>query len=277
MKDKKLKILIITAHPDDEAICGATIYKLVKDFGAVADLAIMTNGEGGYQYAILAEKMYGLQLTDEAIGRAYLPTIRKKELLSAAQIIGLRNCFFLEQTDNNYSHNVADVLEGLWDIDFCLSQLNKILNKENYDLLITMLPFGETHAHHKAVAILSLKAVQSLPAERRPTILGAHSGLRGEHKSFIEYVQMPHYPITKVNQRAGILTFDKHQTFGHQNRLNYNIIISWLIAEHKSQGTMQMLMNKGRHEYFWFFELNEIHRLEAVKLLFEALHTAPNS
>ena len=44
------------------------------------DLALITNGEGGYKYSTLAEDIYGLELTDEEVGRKYLPDIRKKEL-----------------------------------------------------------------------------------------------------------------------------------------------------------------------------------------------------
>ncbi len=32
--------------------------------------------------------------------------------------------------------------------------------------------------------------------------------------------------------------------------------MNWLIAEHKTQGTMQLLMNRGAIERFWYFEAN---------------------
>jgi len=45
---------------------------------------VITNGEGGYRYSLLAEPVYGVALTDEAVGRAALPEIRKRGLLTAA-------------------------------------------------------------------------------------------------------------------------------------------------------------------------------------------------
>src|SRR5688500_8309755 len=75
--DSSLRVLIVTAHPDDDVTFAATVYKITHDLHGLVDLALITNGEGGYKYSTLGETIYGLELTDERVGRAHLPTIRK--------------------------------------------------------------------------------------------------------------------------------------------------------------------------------------------------------
>ncbi|MEO6694508.1 MAG: PIG-L family deacetylase, partial [Ignavibacteria bacterium] len=84
--DSSPKILIVTAHPDDDAAMAGVNYKIVHDLKGTVDLALITNGEGGYKYSTLAEPIYGLELTEESIGRKYLPEIRKKELEAGGKI-----------------------------------------------------------------------------------------------------------------------------------------------------------------------------------------------
>jgi N-acetylglucosamine malate deacetylase 2 len=84
-KQKPIKVLVISAHPDDETSMAATIYKIIHEQGGVVDQAVVTNGEGGYWYSLLAESYYNLKLTDEKIGRENLSRIRKQELLNAGK------------------------------------------------------------------------------------------------------------------------------------------------------------------------------------------------
>ena len=63
------KVLIVIAHPDDETGFAATVYKITHEMKGTVDLLLVTNGEGGYKYSTLAEPIYGLELTDEKIGR----------------------------------------------------------------------------------------------------------------------------------------------------------------------------------------------------------------
>jgi len=65
--------------------------------------------------------------------------------------------------------------------------------------------------------------------------------------------------------------FDRTQKFGYNDMLNYKIIINWLIAEHKSQGTMQLGMNRGDFENYWYFDINPAEGKEKTRLLFEKL------
>ena len=43
------KVLVITAHPDDETAMAATIYKITHELNGLVDQCVITNGEGGYK------------------------------------------------------------------------------------------------------------------------------------------------------------------------------------------------------------------------------------
>ena len=79
------------------------------------------------------------------------------------------------------------------------------------------------------------------------------------------------HPPTRVSGGAPLVRFDRTQTFGLNDRLDYRIIVNWVIAEHKSQGTMQLLMNRGDVECFWYFDANGPEGRDRVAGLFERL------
>ncbi|MEI9973697.1 MAG: PIG-L family deacetylase [Ignavibacteriota bacterium] len=93
------KLLIVTAHPDDEYAFAAVTYRLVRECGWTADQIVITNGESGYRYAALAETFYGVSLAGSGEGRARLAEIRKQEARNAGKILGIRHYFFLDQQD----------------------------------------------------------------------------------------------------------------------------------------------------------------------------------
>ena len=73
------KVLIITAHPDDETMFPVTVFKVTHEMKGTADVALITDGSGGYN-GLVASSYYGKNMTDSATGRTYLPLIRKKRI-----------------------------------------------------------------------------------------------------------------------------------------------------------------------------------------------------
>lgn len=71
------------------------------------------------------------------------------------------------------------------------------------------------------------------------------------------------------------MLFDRRQTFGHDDRLNYKIIGNWVIAEHKSQGTMQMYMGRGNVEQYWPYAINSTEGIAKARAYFEAVNEVP--
>ncbi|MCX6136814.1 MAG: hypothetical protein NTV54_04870 [Ignavibacteriales bacterium] len=104
--------------------------------------------------------------------------------------------------------------------------------------------------------------------KERPTIFGMSVARKADT---LTYLTLPEFPITAVHAGTAPLTFDRNISFGYARRLNYKAIVNWVIAEHKSQGAMQLGMNDGDREVFWFFEINAATRYAQATKLFDDL------
>jgi N-acetylglucosamine malate deacetylase 2 len=264
-------VLLVIAHPDDDAMFAGTVYKITRTLGGAVDLALVTDGSGGFRYAQLAEPIYGLDLTDERVARAHLPAIRKRELMAGGAIVGIRNYFFLDERDDAYTENADSVLRFTWDTTRVRSRLAEIMARGAYDFVFVHLPVERFHGHHKAATILALEAVGTLPAARRPVVLGAFVGSDIGDSTHAGFTEHPGYPVTRVRRDAGPFVFDLREPLDPDGRLDYRIVVNWLIAEHKSQGTMQLLMGRWAVERFWYFDGNGEAGLEATRRLFREL------
>lgn len=252
------RILAVVAHPDDEIAFAGVLYKTATHLGGTCDVAVLTNGEGGFKYATLSERLYGLELTEEAVGRAHLPRIRARELEAGCRILGVRHVYYFGQRDHRYTTDLDEVLGAeahVWDLEAVSEGLRELLQAGRYDLVLTLAPVPSTHAHHQAATHLARAAVRSLAPGERPLVLCSKPS-SGE--------VVPE--TTDVE-----LVFDRTQKFGHRERLDYRIVANWAIAEHKSQGTMQLLVNQGERETYAPFRDQEPEALERARRLFERL------
>jgi hypothetical protein len=195
--------------------------------------------------------------------------------MAGGEIIGLRNYFFLDQLDHQFTTNVDTVLQHVWDTDYVEARLTRILERYPYDYVLVHLPIDEGfHGHHKAASILALRAVQNLPLEERPVVLGSMVGSADDAEALAtSYPGLPGHPITQVEPTTPIASFDRTQPLSADGRLDYRILVNWLIAEHKTQGTMQLFMMRpdANLERFWYFALNDPAKLDATKALFARL------
>jgi LmbE family N-acetylglucosaminyl deacetylase len=238
------KTLLVVAHPDDEYYFAATVYRMATQLGGTVDELVITNGEGGYRYSTLAEPFYGKALTDEATGRKELPAIRKQETLNAGKVLGIRNHYFLDQKDEKFTTDIGEGLNRLWDANFVTSTIADLIRGEHYQYVFTVLPRSTTHGHHQAATVLATRAIRSLPEDLRPVLLAADTDGSG-------YAPLPAFNETQVWSAAPAFAFDRNTSFGFQNALSYQIVVSWMISEHKSQGLLQTMHNKDPKEYFW--------------------------
>ena len=111
--DRQIKALLVNAHPDDESESAAVVYRITHECGGIVDQVVVTNGEGGHQYAALAEAYYRLPLTTAADRRELLGQIRREEVMRASRIPGIRNSYFLGQLDTGVTLNAADAFDAL--------------------------------------------------------------------------------------------------------------------------------------------------------------------
>jgi LmbE family N-acetylglucosaminyl deacetylase len=251
------RLLIVVAHPDDEYAFAAATYRLTRELGWTADQVVITDGESGYRYSALAESVYGKALANERDGRANLPAIRKQETERAGKLIGIERHYFLDQRDLGFATERSSAESGNWDRNRVLSFVRGLLEREQYDAVFTLLPTAETHGHHRAAAAIAVEAVDSQPVERRPPVLGAEPRSRDEKAATFE-------------GKSPVLVFDRTASFGYQDALNYQIVVNWVIAEHKSQGLFQR--DCGRHELeeFWVLGGDEARAIHMSRTLYPA-------
>ncbi len=270
-QDDEPSVLIVTAHPDDEGIFAATVYRISQGLNGTVDLAVVTDGSGGYTYSQLAEPIYGLKLTDEAVARQYLPAIRKQELMAGGNIIGIRNYFFLDQFDHAFTLNADTVLEHVWDATFVRQRLRQIMERGAYDFVFVHLPLTTFHGHHQSATILALEAAREIDGIAKPVVLASFPGNKSDTTAF-EFDGVPGYPITKLRDPDQLFVFDRTTPLDESGRLTYQIIVNWLIAEHRSQGTVQLYMNFWDIERFWIFDANDSGAGAETEALFRRLN-----
>ena len=263
-------MLLVTAHPDDEGAFAAAVYRISHGLGGNVDLAVVTDGSGGYSYSHLAEPIYGLKLTDEAVARQYLPAIRKQELMAGGNVIGLRNYFFLDQFDHAFTLNADTVLQHVWDATFVRQRLRQIMERGTYDFVFVHLPMTTIHGHHQSATILALEAAREIDGVAKPVVLASFPGSKSDTTAF-EFDGVPGYPITKLRDPDQVFVFDRTTPLDESGRLNYQIIVNWMIAEHRSQGTMQLYMNAWDIERFWIFDANDSGAGAETEALFRRL------
>ena len=269
------RILCVVAHPDDEIAFAGTLYATATSLGGVSDVLLITNGEGGYKYSTLAEPVYGGRLTDEREGRSRLPEIRADEMVAGCRWLCVRRIFMLGEIDHRYTQDENEVLgpdADVWDLDFVRQSIREQIERERYDFVLVLAPTATTHGHHKAAAILALESVSSLPLEDRPAVMCVRRSDGDEPPP--EAPELEGWPITRIAD-SHPLVFDRARPFGQKDRLNFKIIANWAIAEHKSQGTMQLLAGGGDRENYWVFAESGPSAQERARAFFRDLAETP--
>jgi len=267
------RVLAVTAHPDDEIAFAGVLYKTTSHLEGTCDLAVITDGDAGYKYSTLAEPIYGVELTDPAVGRARLPAIRRQELIACGEVLGLHRIFFLHQPDPRYTKDPAEVLAAGaagWDVDRVRQALAAIVRAGRYDFVLTHLPVPDTHGHHKAATVLALSTVAALPVTERPAVLGSSHRRDADPPAAVPD-ELAGYPLTRIRRDVGAFEFRRTQKFGYKDQLDYHIVVNWAIAAHRSQGTMQRLMGRADVECYHPYALEAARGPAEVAAWFQRL------
>jgi len=260
------RILLVVAHPDDEYDMAATVYRIAMELSGVVDEIVITDGEAGYHYSSLAERYYGVALTDDSASRARLAQIRVQESRRAAKVLGIRQQWFLEEKNIPFTSSPDSPLRESWHAKRVLESISQRLKEGQYDFVFVLLPEAETHGEHKAATILTLEAVNSLAGEHRPVVLGASAG----NDTQSSYEPIPGQSLTKTLTAEPEFHFDRNVHFGYRQSLSYQIVVDWVIAEHKSQGLFQTKCLQDRFENFWIFGIDAPEAPQKAAALFAA-------
>ena len=257
------KTLLVVAHPDDEYYFAATVYRMAVQLSGQVDELIVTDGEGGFRYSTLAEPYYKTPLTIEAIGRKELPEIRKKEALNAGKVLGIKRHFFLGQKDERFTTDEDSGLHG-WDSTLVIHKIAALVRENHYQYVFSILPRSTTHGEHQAATALAADAIRALPENIRPVLLGFDT----DPANF-----QPAQNLQEGQKwsSAHVYAFDRTTRFGFHNALSYQIIVDWMIAEHKSQGLLQTMCGRDAREYAWIDLASGLHPQTEAQTLFRKL------
>lgn len=265
------KVLVVTAHPDDETGFSVTLFKITHELKGTVDMAVMTDGGGGFADSQLGAMYYNLDLTDSVVARTHLPMLRKQEILNAGKIMGVRNIYFMEQPDDWYTTDPTPYITGKnWEIPYVERRMDRLLADRDYDFVITMLPHPGQHGHHKTAVLMALRAVQRYKGAHKPIII-AGSPMSATSKP-IEFTQLAGFPETKINPQTPTLTLNRAFKFKENDKVSYKIVADWVISEYKSQGAIQEgAIHKTDLEVYRYFDINDPKGITKVQQLFESL------
>ncbi len=147
---KERQILVIFPHPDDEA------------FGVSGTISMHVSEGTPVTYACLTLGEMGRNLGNPPFAtRESLPKIRQKELLKAAEVMGikdLRMMGFRDKTiefedDNKMTTLVSDLIEEL-----------------HPSLVISFYPGYSVHPDHEATARAVVRAIERIEEQNRPKL-----------------------------------------------------------------------------------------------------------
>jgi LmbE family N-acetylglucosaminyl deacetylase len=265
------KVLVVTAHPDDETGFSVTMFKITHEMKGTVDMAVMTDGGGGFADSQLGALYYNLNLTDSIVARTHLPMLRKQEILNAGKIMGVRNIYFMEQPDDWYTTDPKPYISGKnWDISYVERRMDRLLADRDYDFVITMLPHAGQHGHHKTSVLMALRAIQRFKGPHKPIVI-AGSPMNATSKP-MEFSMLEGYPETKIKADAPMFTLNRAFRFKENDKVSYKIVADWVISEYKSQGAIQENgIHKTDMEVYRYYDLNDSKGISKVQKLFDDL------
>jgi LmbE family N-acetylglucosaminyl deacetylase len=265
------KVLVVTAHPDDETGFSVTMFKITHEMKGTVDMAVMTDGGGGFADSQLGALYYNLNLTDSIVARTHLPMLRKQEILNAGKIMGVRNIYFMEQPDDWYTTDPKPYISGKnWDISYVERRMDRLLADRDYDFVITMLPHAGQHGHHKTSVLMALRAIQRFKGPHKPIVI-AGSPMNATSKP-MEFSMLEGYPETKIKADAPMFTLNRAFRFKENDKVSYKIVADWVISEYKSQGAIQENgIHKTDMEVYRYYDLNDPKGISKVQKLFDDL------
>lgn len=144
------RVLVVFPHPDDEAFSSSgTIAKLIAE-GASVTYACLTLGEMG--------RNLGVPLI---ANRVTLPSIRKQELIKAAEAIGIQDLRCLGYLDKTIEFEPYEKIDA---------EIAAIMNEVKPHKVITFLPGYSVHPDHNATGASVVRVIANMVEDARPDV-----------------------------------------------------------------------------------------------------------
>jgi LmbE family N-acetylglucosaminyl deacetylase len=145
----KVDLMVVTAHPDDEGMCAATMARLSLDGGKTVALVTATRGETG----------------GNSTGKEFGPSlgvVRETELRRCLAILGVKYLEFLDVQDFAYTESATATLER-WGHEETLRRLVRLVRLMRPDVVVTMdpAPTRGQHGNHQVAGRLATEAYEA--------------------------------------------------------------------------------------------------------------------
>ena len=148
--EKERQVLVIFPHPDDEAYGVSGTIATHVEAGTPVAYACLTLGEMGRNLGV-----------PPFTTREHLPTIRKKELEEACEIMGISDLRMLGYRDKTIEFENQPKL---------INHLKTIIEDIDPSLVITFYPGFSVHPDHDATGAAVIEAVKLIEIEKRPKV-----------------------------------------------------------------------------------------------------------
>ena len=143
-------VLVVYPHPDDEAFSVRESF-VYRNMGVPVTYACLTLGEMGRN---LGNPPFAT--------RESLPEIRRKELKSACEAMGIEDLRMMGLRDKTIEFEDDEKMVKL---------VTDLIEELNPSLIYTFLPGFAVHPDHEATARAVVEAVRRIAKEKRPRIL----------------------------------------------------------------------------------------------------------
>lgn len=148
--EKERHVLVIFPHPDDEA------------FGVSGTIALNIESGTPVTYVCLTLGEMGRNLGNPPFAtRESLPKIRRKELVDAANTLGIQDLRMLGLRDKTVEFEDDEELT---------EKMSGFIKELNPSLVITFYPGYSVHPDHEATARAVVRAVERIRPEARPKL-----------------------------------------------------------------------------------------------------------
>ncbi|MGN1400910.1 MAG: bacillithiol biosynthesis deacetylase BshB2 [Bacillus sp. (in: firmicutes)] len=193
-------VLVVFPHPDDEA------------FGVSGTIAHYTSHSTPLTYMCLTLGEMGRNLGNPPFAtRESLPSIRRKELKAAADIMGIKDLRMMGLRDKTIEFEDEELL---------VNMISSAVNELNTSLVITFYPGYSVHPDHDATGKAVVNALSRMNEADRPrliTVAFAHNTLADLGEPDVIH-DVTDYQQTKIAAIKAHASQTQHMTEGFEQQ-----------------------------------------------------------